>query len=1799
MTGQSVSSAGWLTISGEDITDFVKAQIADGYASLLITGSTTADTDFGINTKESTANQPVLCIEYTSPSYTIANIADQTLDEVTEGYAAGSQETKTVTVTRTGTGDLLNLATELTAGDASDFEISQPAVTTLNDGTPSTTFTVKAKDGLAAGTYSATITVSADDMSDETFTVTQVVNESGGALTYTIANIADQTLDEVTEGYAAGSQETKTVTITRTGTGDLLNLATELTAGDTSDFEISQPAVTTLNDGAPSTTFTVKAKDGLAAGTYSATVTVLATSMSDETFTVTQAVYESGGALTYTIVNIADQTLDELTEGYAAGSQETKTVTVTRTGTGDLLNLATELTAGDTSDFEISQPAVTTLNDGTPSTTFTVKAKDGLATGTYSATVTVLATSMSDETFTVTQAVYESGGALTYTIVNIADQTLDELTEGYAAGSQETKTVTITRTGTGDLLNLATELTAGDTSDFEISQPAVTTLNDGTPSTTFTVKAKDGLAAGTYSATITVSADDMSDETFTVTQVVNAAGDTVISTAAIAGVTAPVKGAAPVDTIAAIDEYTATISWSPADATFAPSTVYTATITITPKAGYTLTGVAENFFTVAGATATNPANSGVVTAVFPATAAGDTVISTAAIAGVTAPVKGAAPVDTIAATDEYTATISWSPADATFAPSTVYTATITITPKAGYTLTGVAENFFTVAGATATNPANSGVVTAVFPATSAPDKYTVTFNVNGGSAVAAINDVVSGSTITAPANPTRSGYQFAGWYKNAGLTIAWNFATDTVTSNITLYAKWTATYELTVPDFSIAPQSILNGSSKQITLAASGSKLIIDGVEQAAVITYTYAEVEDSSNLATLTGANLTLIPPAGSTGKTVKIKATATWTEGDISLNASRVAAFTVTNQGAPPCTCVVSTPVFSIDNQTIPYNVNKTLTLAASGAKLAGGCNAAGHAGSEISYSYAIVSGNLDSNGASIASIDSSTLTLNPTIAGTYSVTVQATAAANGKTASKTVSFTVTKEPAPPAASCICSITTPSLAGTSITIASGTTDAMLDLSGKLTPGTLAGGCMVDGHSAAVVNHVYTIKSGYNTAGASLNGKTLTVTRAGSVTVTVTATANGKISTGAEATYTVTNADVSAVEDQIAALPVAGSDTPSDDDTEINDASAAILAAKTDFENLTVEEKEQISTVKRNKLDTLINRLGLLQTSTDDSKAGGTVTAAGLETAVNTTGDLAAGNSVNITLTVEAEGNISQDSEVETDSNIILASAGSGQTLSSAFDIRLIKTVTEATGSITTEPIAEADAPIYVTMEVPAGMRGGTDYIIYHVHTLADGSKELETIAATYNANSNPPTISFWISEFSTIIIAFTPSADNPSDGGGESSSVSSDKTAIQSGTEVNILVNGKAEPAGTLTTATRGTQAVNTITVDPQKLEQRLEQEGNNPVVTIPFTASADVAVAELNGQTVKNLESREAVVEVKTEAASYTLPAQQIDIDTIAEQIGKGVELKDIRVQIEISQSTAQTVTVVENSANTGEFTIVAPPVEFNVRCTSSDKTVKVSSFNAYVERTIAIPAGVDPNKITTGVIIDPDSAARHVPTKIVLIDGKYHARINSLTDSTYSVIYNSKTFKDVANHWSKEAVNDMGSRLVISGVSKDTFEPDRDITRAEFAAIVIRALGLKPGAGKSPFSDVTDNAWYCGYVKTAGEYKIISGYGNGSFGPMDRITREQAAAMIARAMKITRLKAELNAEESEKLIAGFADASQAAEWARESIAACVKAGIVSGRGGSRVAPLDNITRAETAVMVRGLLQKSSLI
>ncbi|SDJ91991.1 S-layer homology domain-containing protein [Paenibacillus typhae] len=432
--------------------------------------------------------------------------------------------------------------------------------------------------------------------------------------------------------------------------------------------------------------------------------------------------------------------------------------------------------------------------------------------------------------------------------------------------------------------------------------------------------------------------------------------------------------------------------------------------------------------------------------------------------------------------------------------------------------------------------------------------------------------------------------------------------------------------------------------------------------------------------------------------------------------------------------------------------------------------------------------------------------------------------------------------------------------------------------------------------------------------------------------------------------------------------------------------------------------------------------------------------------------------------------------------------------------------------------------------------------------------------------------------------------------DSGSINSGTSGSANAV---TDVIVLVNGKQENAGKATITTSGTVKTTTIAVDPTKLQAKLDEEGNGAIVTIPVILDSNVFVGELNGQMIKNMEDVSATLVLQTNKASYTLPAKEINVGLLAEQFGAGVKLEDIKLKITISETPASMIQVIADAARNGGINLVVPPLDFTINGTYGDLSVEVSRFDAYVERTITIPDGVDPNRITTGVVVEPDGTVRHVPTKIVLKDGKYYAEINSLTNSMYSVAWHPLTFADVANHWAKDAVNDMGSRMVINGVNETAFNPNADITRAEFAAIIVRGLGLKLGEGKTAFADVATDAWYAGAVETASEYGLITGFEDGSFRPNDAITREQAMNIIAKAMKLTGLAERTGTADTSSTLAGFQDAGTIGSWAKDGLALAVKAGLISGRNNNKLEAKSNVTRAEVAVLIQRLLQKSELI
>lgn len=187
-------------------------------------------------------------------------------------------------------------------------------------------------------------------------------------------------------------------------------------------------------------------------------------------------------------------------------------------------------------------------------------------------------------------------------------------------------------------------------------------------------------------------------------------------------------------------------------------------------------------------------------------------------------------------------------------------------------------------------------------------------------------------------------------------------------------------------------------------------------------------------------------------------------------------------------------------------------------------------------------------------------------------------------------------------------------------------------------------------------------------------------------------------------------------------------------------------------------------------------------------------------------------------------------------------------------------------------------------------------------------------------------------------------------------------------------------------------------------------------------------------------------------------------------------------------------------------------------------------------------------------------------------------------------TYVVLTYDKSFSDVpSSHWALEAIKQLAAQQIVNGVSDSQFAPNADVTRAEFAAILVRALGLN-ATGTADFRDVPATAWYANAIAAASQAGIITGRADGTFGGNDQVTREEMAAMLIRAYIVLTGNEQLSGSSST-----FADADQISSWASKAVDQAAGLGLLRGRDSGAFDPKSSLTRAESTQVVLNLLKQ----
>ncbi len=179
-----------------------------------------------------------------------------------------------------------------------------------------------------------------------------------------------------------------------------------------------------------------------------------------------------------------------------------------------------------------------------------------------------------------------------------------------------------------------------------------------------------------------------------------------------------------------------------------------------------------------------------------------------------------------------------------------------------------------------------------------------------------------------------------------------------------------------------------------------------------------------------------------------------------------------------------------------------------------------------------------------------------------------------------------------------------------------------------------------------------------------------------------------------------------------------------------------------------------------------------------------------------------------------------------------------------------------------------------------------------------------------------------------------------------------------------------------------------------------------------------------------------------------------------------------------------------------------------------------------------------------------------------------------------------------FSDAANHWAAACIEGVGSEGLMKGYLDGRFLPDGTMTRAEFAAVMVKAFPNAPTVKERPnFADVAADFWGREAIATAYERGFLAGYPGNVFKPTQSITRAQAIVAMANVGQLT--LAENGPEDSELVLRSFLrDWRQVPSWGKDAIAAALQKGIVVNYPeASQLRPSDSITRAEaTALLCR---------
>ena len=385
---------------------------------------------------------------------------------------------------------------------------------------------------------------------------------------------------------------------------------------------------------------------------------------------------------------------------------------------------------------------------------------------------------------------------------------------------------------------------------------------------------------------------------------------------------------------------------------------------------------------------------------------------------------------------------------------------------------------------------------------------------------------------------------------------------------------------------------------------------------------------------------------------------------------------------------------------------------------------------------------------------------------------------------------------------------------------------------------------------------------------------------------------------------------------------------------------------------------------------------------------------------------------------------------------------------------------------------------------------------------------------------------------------------------------------------------------------------QSIKKYTIDSTKLKESLAfTTGAQRMLAfeVPATERAAAVVIPVSPLMDLYTAGKKGSIAIKYGEVLYTLPLEKLPYSDISRAVGTG---SYDGVNLLIRLEPVPTINLPSPAPKPGiTISSYGDPIEIYVAASNSTGSIE-SEVAHQGQLYIRSSKQVD---INSASLLKYDLAARtaaYTPSAAqmfgsnIIFTGKIKG--NTIVGAAVGYSY----FDDTAKHWAKNEIAELANKMIVEpreGSYK--FEPDKNITRAEFAMFIAKGLGLTGDqASARRFPDVIAGSETGAYIGAAAKAGIINGNSDGTFKPNNNITREQMALMMVRAMEYAGYEI---ANAGTQTLTKFKDASKIQN--KQTVAKAVQEGIIQGMTQTTFQPQGNATRAQAAVMLKRVLDK----